>query len=108
VPADPWLGAWRFHGNGDGTLFYPGLPTRIGGTREVPVESLRLKHLRDGMEDYEYLKLARSLGLESDAQRFARSLAPEAYSIARSPLAWERARERLALRIEQALAGRGE
>ncbi len=108
APPDPWQGAWRFHGNGDGTLFYPGLPARIGGTLEIPVESLRLKYLRDGMEDYEYLRLARSLGLERDAQRFARSLAPEAYAIARAPLAWEHARERLALCIEQALASRGE
>jgi hypothetical protein len=34
---------------GDGTLFYPGY--------NRPLPSLRLKHLRDGMEDYEYLQL---------------------------------------------------
>lgn len=104
APGDPWKGVMRFHGNGDGTLFYPGLPSRIGGSSDIPIESLRLKHLRDGLEDYEYLALARSLGLEREAQRFAAALAPEPTSIERSPLAWQRARDRLASQIEEALA----
>ncbi len=103
VAGDPWKDALRFHGNGDGTLFYPGLPSRIGGSRDIPVESLRLKHLRDGLEDYEYLVLARSLGLEREAQRFAAALAPEPSTIERSPAAWQRARDRLASQIEAAL-----
>lgn len=103
APADPWRNAMRFHGNGDGTLFYPGGPRRVGGTRDIPIESLRLKHLRDGLEDYEYLSLARSLGLEREAQRFAAALAREPYSIERSASAWLRARDRLASQIEAAL-----
>jgi hypothetical protein len=40
---------WQFGQNGDGTLMYPG--------RDRPLPSLRLKMIRDGMEDYEYLQL---------------------------------------------------
>ncbi len=49
---------------GDGTLFYPGLACPvgskagcIGGTTDIPLESMRLKRIRDGREDYEYLNL---------------------------------------------------
>jgi len=57
-PADPWVNQYFFGGNGDGTLFYPGLPDRIGGRSDIPIESIRLKMIREGIEDYEYLVLA--------------------------------------------------
>ena len=41
-----WDSIYRFAGNGDGTLFYPGLPSRIGGTTDVPLPSLRMKEIR--------------------------------------------------------------
>jgi len=34
-------------------LFFPGVPSRING----PISNMRVKNLRDGMEDYEYLAL---------------------------------------------------
>lgn len=43
-------------GNGDGTLFYPGTVAKIGGTHDIPIESIRLKRYRDGREDYALLK----------------------------------------------------
>lgn len=55
--ADPWQDQFYFDGNGDGTLFYPGRPDRVGGATHIPIESVRLKHIRDGLEDYEYLLL---------------------------------------------------
>jgi hypothetical protein len=60
--------------NGDGTLFYPGKACPvgngvgcIGGTKDIPVESMRLKHIRDGREDYEYLHLLDQTGDPADA-----------------------------------------
>jgi hypothetical protein len=48
--------------NGDGTtLFYPGLPALIGGRTDIPIGSIRLKLIRKGMEDYEYLVLLASV-----------------------------------------------
>jgi Ca2+-binding RTX toxin-like protein len=59
-------------GNGDGTLFYPGTTAAIGGTREIPVESIRMKRYRDGEEDYELLHhLAVDLGEEAQVREIA-------------------------------------
>ena len=104
--ADPWRDLWRFDGNGDGTLFYPGTPEMIGGTHHVPVESLRLKLIRAGLQDYELLVLARSVGLQAAASESARALAPQPFDITRDPLAWQQARDRLGDLIEAALAPR--
>jgi hypothetical protein len=76
---DPWTSQWDFTGNGDGTLFYPGLPQKIGGTTHIPIESLRLKHIRDGVEDYEYIRILESLD-PSLAEATVRRLFPHAWS----------------------------
>ncbi|MBI3804405.1 MAG: DUF4091 domain-containing protein, partial [Nitrospirae bacterium] len=54
---DPWKNLWYFTGNGDGTLLYPGRPDKIGGTHHIPIASIRLKLIREGIEDFEYLSL---------------------------------------------------
>lgn len=94
---DPWDDQWAFGGNGDGTLLYPGRPDRIGGRTHVPVESIRLKQIRDGLEEYELLRLlaARGPGGEARAQALARSLAPRVDRFSRDPSAWLTAREAL-------------
>ncbi len=68
---DPWSNVRMSGGNGDGTLFYPGRPNRIGGHTDIPIESIRLKLIRQGLEDYEYLVLAAKLGGKSLADDFA-------------------------------------
>lgn len=50
--------------NGDGTLFYPGTTAQIGGTDDIPVESIRLKRIRDGREDWEYIQFLRQRGYD--------------------------------------------
>jgi len=51
---NPWDDpGFRVRYNGEGALFYPGDDAGIEG----PVASIRLKNLRDGMEDYEYFAL---------------------------------------------------
>jgi hypothetical protein len=45
-------------GSGDGNLLAPGTPGKIGGTTDIPVERIRLKSMRDGVEDYELLTMA--------------------------------------------------
>ena len=54
---DPWTDLRLYGGNGDGTLLYPGRPALIGGRTDIPIESIRLKLIREGMQDYEYLTL---------------------------------------------------
>jgi len=54
-------------GDPDGTLFYPWDKKRVGGTTPIPIESMRMKLIRNGHQDYEYLRLAgvNNMGVES-------------------------------------------
>jgi hypothetical protein len=79
---DPWTNIRMSGGNGDGTLFYPGRPSRIGGSTDIPIETIRLKLIREGMEDYEYLALLAKLGGEKLADEFAGR-------IVKAPYLWE-------------------
>ncbi|HZS40413.1 MAG TPA: sugar-binding protein [Polyangia bacterium] len=93
-----------FGGNGDGALFYPGTPARIGGTTDIPVESQRLKMIREGMEDYEYLHLLDSLGGAAQARAAVDGLFPAAFKVTQgSPAALYAARSAIADQIEQRL-----
>jgi hypothetical protein len=75
---DPWKDVYLFGGNGDGTLFYPGRPDVIGGASHIPIESIRLKLIREGLEDYEYLailtKLRGSAGATEKVNSFIRKI----------------------------------
>ena len=54
VDNNPWEKTETFPaGNGDGSLLYPGFEVGYNG----PVASIRLKMLREGMEDYELLHI---------------------------------------------------
>ena len=100
---DPWVNQTAFGGTGDGTLFYPGTPAKIGGTTEIPVESLRLKEIRDGMEDYELLNLAKKLGMGEQAKAIAAGVFPKTFQATASPAALDSARTELAGLILHAL-----
>ena len=81
---DPWDDVTMFGGNGDGTLFYPGKPERVGGTTDIPIESIRLKLIREGLEDYEYLLLCDRRGLP-DLVRQSNGIASNIYQWDRNP-----------------------
>jgi hypothetical protein len=90
-----WSSVFAFGGNGDGTLFYPGLPNRIGGSTDVPLPSMRLKQIRQGMQDYEWLKKVADAGDPEFARRTARELIPTAHQVIDDGAAFEAARLRL-------------
>ncbi|TMA29791.1 MAG: DUF4091 domain-containing protein [Deltaproteobacteria bacterium] len=96
---DPWVTQSAFGGNGDGTLFYPGTTARIGGQTEIPIESLRMKAIRDGMEDYELLAFATKLGMGAQAMALARSVFPVTYQSTTTPETLDVARGELAALI---------
>jgi uncharacterized protein (TIGR03382 family) len=100
---DPWTNQTAFGGSGDGTLFYPGTTAKIGGQTEIPVESLRLKGIRDGMEDYELLNLAKKLGAGDQAKAIAAGVYPKTYQSTSNPAALDSARGQLAALILHAL-----
>jgi hypothetical protein len=90
-----WTTQFRFNGNGDGTLFYPGTAAIIGGTTEVPVPSIRLKLIRLGIQDYEWLKAVSDAGDPQYARKVARRLIPAAWRVPDDGKAFEKARLRL-------------
>lgn len=59
----PWREPFLFHGNGEGNLFYP-CTLRTCGTANLRVlPSLRLKTIRDGLEDVQILEAGLEAGL---------------------------------------------
>jgi len=79
---NPWDDpGFRFRYNGDGFLFYPGEDAGIEG----PVTSLRLKNLRDGMQDYEYFALLEELGGIDIVEKIVRQAVPTWGSWKQSP-----------------------
>ena len=85
--SDPWKYIYYSGGNGDGTLIYPGTSAKIGVTVPIPLPSIRLKNIRDGMEDYEYLHALTNAGFGSFAMAEAQSVITNAYTFNNDPTA---------------------
>ena len=72
-PRNPWDNPTHGdHWNGEGMLFYPGTDAGING----PIASVRLKNLRDGMEDYEYFVLLKNRGGEDIIEEIVKNAVP--------------------------------
>jgi hypothetical protein len=84
---DPWKDAYAHGGNGDGSLFYPGRPDVIGGKTDIPIESIRLKLIREGLEDFEYLQLLAKKSRSEADEHVA--------SIVANPFTWKSSPETL-------------
>ncbi|NWG14419.1 MAG: DUF4091 domain-containing protein, partial [Acidobacteria bacterium] len=110
---DPWLDPVTFLSgflcsdgyvlNGEGCLVYPGdRARRYAGQANVdgPVSSLRLELLREGIEDYEYLWLMKSLGDTESADRFAREMVVDVSTFSRNVEELFIQRQKMAERIE--------
>lgn len=81
--------------NGDGVLFYPGKEVGL----EEPISSFVMKSLRRGLQDYEYLWLAKELGREKEIQPIVDSLIPAPKKWNKNVNAWYEARIKLAEEI---------
>lgn len=70
---NPWDDpGFRVTYQGEGSLFYPGSDAGIDG----PIASMRLKNLRDGMEDYEYFALLAERGGAGKVDELVRDAVP--------------------------------
>jgi len=94
---DAWLDQLTIYGryNGDGSLLYPGTDAGIDG----PVTSIRLKNIREGMEDYEYFKILADLGEKEFVDEQVRKLIQTWFSWEKNPDKLMEIREKLAQRI---------
>jgi hypothetical protein len=78
--------------NGEGTLVYPGRAVGYDGI----APSLRLKALRDGIQDYEYLAILERLGRSAEAEKVILPLAESWFKWDPDPAAYSKARAKLA------------
>ncbi len=85
------------HWNGEGMLFYPGSDVGIEG----PIGCIRLKNLRDGMEDYEYFVLLEKLGGSAIVDELVRESVPTWGAWDQNPNRLMERRKRLAEAILQ-------
>jgi hypothetical protein len=81
--------------NGEGTLVYPGRAVGYDGI----APSLRLKALRDAIEDYQYLVILERRGLRNQAEQVVMPLATSWFDWETDPIPYEEARAKLAKMI---------
>ena len=98
---DAWSSQYEFGNNGDGSIFYPGKPSVIGGTHDIPIESIRMKMLREGMQDYEYLHLLTTLGDTTFVQTELAKVVTNAGSYTSDPTVIDQVRGEMADEIEK-------
>ncbi len=82
--------------SGDGMLFYPGQQVGVAGV----VPSMRLKWLREGVEDYEYVEILKKLGQPEQALQISRSVGQDWFNWTKNPHELQTARQQLAQEIE--------
>jgi hypothetical protein len=85
---------------GEGMLVYPGQQVGVQGV----VASMRLKWVRDGVEDYEYMEILKSLGKVEQAMQIARSVGPDWTNWTRDPGAIVSARQKLGETINKIMS----
>jgi len=78
--------------NGEGSLLYPGRAAGYDGI----APSLRLKALRDSIEDYEYQAILERLGRAAEAEKIVLPLAESFFRWNPDPKVYDEARARLA------------
>ena len=80
---------------GEGILVYPGGPAGLQGV----APSMRLKYLRDGVEDYEYVQLLKNCGQAEFALAEAQKVGPDWTHWTRDASLLESVREQLGSQI---------
>jgi hypothetical protein len=82
---------------GEGMLVYPGQQVGVKGV----VASMRVKWLRDGVEDYDYIQILKKLGKTDEAMKIARSVGPDWTNWTRDANAVESARRKVGEAIDK-------
>jgi hypothetical protein len=72
----------------------------IGGSTHIPVESIRLKLIREGLEDYEYLALLKKSRGQKAADHYVDMLVRTAYDYDQDPKKLYAVREEIARQLD--------
>jgi len=83
-------------GSGDGMMLYP--PTPIGSSEATP--GMRLKALRDGLQDYEYAQILKNLGQGTFLNSVIVPVATSWTNWTHDPAALENARQQLGQQLD--------
>jgi Domain of unknown function (DUF4091) len=94
---DPWrafqvIGDPSNYPAGEGMLVYPGEAVGVKGI----VPSIRLKWLRDGIEDYEYGQLLKTTGKQDELNAIVQNVAKDWYHWTKNVTLLEQSRQKLA------------
>jgi len=100
VYPNPWNNVYSFGDNGDGTLFYPGKPSIIGGVHDIPCPSIRLKTIRAALQDYEYMELLHAKGQDAFLSSLVAKLVAKTNSWSADPKLLQAARAQMALKLQ--------
>ena len=93
---EPWLGpSPERYANGGGLLFYPGKEADFDG----PVVSIRLKNIREGLEDYEYFAILEKMGQGKFVKEMVDRIAPSNWDFTTDGDLLMKVREELARKI---------
>lgn len=88
---------------GEGMLIYPGGPAGVVGV----APSIRLKELRDGEQDFEYVEKLKQLGQGDWALQEVRTIASDWHNWTHDPAALAAVRQRLGNRIDSIESAKG-
>lgn len=96
---DPWLlpafSESDSQFNGGGYLMYPGVPCGIDG----PISCIRLKNIRDSMEDWEYFAILEKLAGRDAVTKIVSEVAPNWWASSEDPRVINATREKIANEI---------
>ncbi|MBV8489748.1 MAG: DUF4091 domain-containing protein [Candidatus Eremiobacteraeota bacterium] len=96
---NPWTNVWSYGDNGDGILFYPGRVALIGGKHDIPCASIRMKLIRAGMQDYEYMALLHAKGQDAFLNAVVAGVVAKTNRWTHDPSVLARARAAMAAKI---------
>jgi len=106
--SDPWnnVQTWNCGGYtcpGDGVLVYPG--QQAGMSSVVP--SMRLKFIRDGVDDYDYMAMLKQQGQSNLVSTVLNSVAPDWINWTRSTSSLQSARIQMGQELDKLAGGTG-
>ena len=104
--SDPWNNidnpGGGNHFNGEDILVYPGAQAGVSGV----VPSMRLKYLRDGVNDFEYIQMLKNQGQGTWAMGLVNTVVTNWSTWSQDPVLLESVRQQLGAKLDQ-LAGGG-
>jgi Domain of unknown function (DUF4091) len=98
---NPIVSNYQFGGWGDGTLVYTGSSSYVGTKIPLVLPSMRLKMIRDGVQDYEYLHALTAAGEGSLVNLEVKSVLTNSYTFSNDPAVITAARQALGTALHQ-------